>query len=83
MTIFDSGANVCMTDCRDMFTSVLRGADLPVAGIKGSLRATGVGTGSVLLGGSVFHLTQVYFVPGLGRTLLSMPAMVEDRGRPA
>jgi hypothetical protein len=49
-----------MTDCRAAFTSELRGADLPVAGIKGSLRATGVGTGHAVIDGQLSFNPDVF-----------------------
>ena len=50
---------------------------MPVDGISGAnaLRATGVGHGSLPLGNSYVNLPLLYYVPGLGRTLLGISAL--------
>ena len=77
--ILDSGANACLTGDRSLLGANVETVDVPVEGISGSLRATLVGSSSLVLpSGAVLELSKLFFVPGLARTLLSNSALVEE-----
>jgi hypothetical protein len=69
-----------MTDDITVFQSGFCGVNVPVVGIGpsvGSIKATGCGTGKIKIHHQTFDFKKMFFVPGLGRTLLSVSSMVE------
>ena len=77
--LVDSGASRHITSDRTIFRGIVRRASVPVVGIEGEgggLVATGVGRGEVVVDGVIVELDRVYYVPGLGATLLSVSEIV-------
>ena len=78
--LLDSGANGCITG--DISESLFTGAVLPVQvsveGIHGGLRATGVGTAVVPVSGYHLPIDNMFYVPGFGRTIISVGVLVDD-----
>jgi hypothetical protein len=52
-------------------------ADVPVEGIGGGLRATAVGPATVTIGGYMLRIPHMFYVPNLGRTILSTGVLVD------
>ena len=74
--VVDSGASASMTGDRSHFRGIVRAVCVPVSGIGGqTLTATGVGRGVV---SGMLDIQQLYFVPGLRDTLVSVSTLVDD-----
>ena len=82
LTFVDSGATCHLTGDISLFVSNMSPVDTPVAGIDSAstLRATGFGSIRVLLAGQVVTLNNVFYVPGLAHTLVSVRALVRSPG---
>ena len=78
--IGDSGASDVLTDDRRLLSGFVHSCKVPIGGISGShaLMATAVGNGFLPLGNSSVPIRRMYFVPGLGRTLLSISALARE-----
>jgi hypothetical protein len=75
--VVDSGASHHLTGDRTLFRGFVRTCSVSVGGISGTLRATGVGVGTIRINGQDIHLSRVYFVPGMTTTLISASELVE------
>ena len=78
--VVDSGASRHLTGDLSLFDGFVRTANLRVGGISGHLTATGVGPGSIGIGGIRVPLPRLYYVPGLTTTLVSVSELVEGGG---
>jgi transposase InsO family protein len=76
--VIDSGASAHFTGDLSLFVGVISPSSLRIDGISGGLVATGVGRGRVLIAGVQFHLSRLYYVPGLATSLISMSELVES-----
>ena len=76
--IFDCGASVHMTGDESLLCRPWQVVDLPVRGVGGSLRAISVSSGVVVVDGYSLTLPELYYVPGLGKTLVSSSELAED-----
>ena len=78
----DSGATYHLTGDRSLFTGSPVAVDTPVTGIdsSSSLRATEFGDIRVFMGGRLTTLHEVFYVPGLEHTLVSVRALVRGQG---
>jgi hypothetical protein len=78
-SVADSGASAILTDDRRVFKGIVRRCSMPITGISGAnaLRATGVGRGRLYIGTTQVEVPLVYYVPGMGRTLLSISALAQ------
>ena len=80
LCILDSGANVHLTGDRSLFTGFVRKCRRSVGGIDSSsnLFATAVGKGILCCAAGVIPLAHLYYVPGMGKTLVSTSALVDS-----
>ena len=76
--IVDSGASAHFTGDSSLFTYTITPSRAHIGGIAGGLTAAGHGSGQVVIGGVLFHLTNLIYVPDLATTLISMSGLVED-----
>ena len=76
--LLDSGANGCITGDISLFTGAVLPVQVSVEGIHGGLRATGVGTAVVPVSGYHLPIDNMFYVPGFGRTIISVGVLVDD-----
>jgi hypothetical protein len=76
--LIDCGASRHMTGDSTLLEGVQVDIDVPVTGISGQLRATKVASGHVSIGGVRVLLKELYYVPGMTHTLISVSDLVED-----
>ena len=77
--VLDSGATAHLTGDRSLFVGGVTAVDIPVLGIDpgSALAATGVGSGEFHMSGATISLSELYFVPGMGTTLISVSLLQE------
>ena len=76
--VVDSGATSHFTGERALFSGPLTPCSIHVGGISGGVQAVAVGCGHAVIDDVTFLLSTLYYVPGLGTTLISMSGLVED-----
>ena len=74
--LLDSGANAHFTGDRSVVFGHSESV-LGVVGLGGSLRTESVGRARVCVGGASMELDNVYYVPGLDKTIISVSCLVE------
>ena len=76
--LFDSGASGHMTGDLSLLVGPRREICVGVTGVAGSLSTKYVASGSITINGSTLLLSELFYVPGLSRTLLSISRLVDD-----